>query len=177
MILTLPISGFVSVISLTILRLSCGGIQAIPGLPSGLVDLSLIPVAVPGRCGVRRSGLASCRPLPLAPLPKSATGGGRVAPLLGKLLVGDKFLHTDFLLIWFLKSVYHNRAKMHKRFVNPETEEDSTIRCHGLWRCSTLKIFIICVKEYLRLKMPTEEASVSDQIRIQHALDCGMNKL
>ena len=25
--------------------------------------------------------------------------------LLGKLLVGDEFLHTDFLLIWFLKSV------------------------------------------------------------------------
>ena len=31
--------------------------------------------------------------------------------LLGKLLVGDKFLHTDFLLIWFLKSVYHNYAR------------------------------------------------------------------
>ena len=25
--------------------------------------------------------------------------------LLGKLLVGNEFLHTDFLLIWFLKSV------------------------------------------------------------------------
>ena len=26
--------------------------------------------------------------------------------LLGKLLVGNEFLHTDFLLVWFLKSVY-----------------------------------------------------------------------
>ena len=25
--------------------------------------------------------------------------------LFGKLLVGNEFLHTDFLLIWFLKSV------------------------------------------------------------------------
>ena len=25
--------------------------------------------------------------------------------LLGKLLVGNEFFHTDFLLIWFLKSV------------------------------------------------------------------------
>ena len=25
--------------------------------------------------------------------------------LLGKLLIGNEFLHTDFLLIWFLKSV------------------------------------------------------------------------
>ena len=24
---------------------------------------------------------------------------------LGKLLVGNEFLHTDFLLVWFLKSV------------------------------------------------------------------------
>ena len=39
--------------------------------------------------------------------------------LLGKLLVGNEFLHTDFLLIWFLKSVYHNRTRMHKRIVNP----------------------------------------------------------
>ena len=38
--------------------------------------------------------------------------------LLGKLLVGNEFLHADFLLVWFLKSVYHNRARMHKRFVN-----------------------------------------------------------
>ena len=35
----------------------------------------------------------------------------------------------------------------------------------------------LSVKEYLSLKMPTEEAPVSDQIRIRHALDCGMNKL
>ena len=39
--------------------------------------------------------------------------------LFGKLLVGDEFLHTDFLLAWFLKSVYHNWAQMHKRVVNP----------------------------------------------------------
>ena len=38
--------------------------------------------------------------------------------LLGKLLVGNEFFHTDFLLIWFLKSVWHNHARMHKRFVN-----------------------------------------------------------
>ena len=43
--------------------------------------------------------------------------------LLGKLLVGNEFLHTDFLLIWFLKSVYHNGARMHKRFVNPDDKE------------------------------------------------------
>ena len=33
------------------------------------------------------------------------------------------------------------------------------------------------VKEYLSLKIPTEEAPVSDQSRIQQALDCGMDKL
>ena len=32
-------------------------------------------------------------------------------------------------------------------------------------------------KEYLSQKMPTEEAPVSDQSRIQQALDCGMDKL
>ena len=105
MIITLPIPGFVSVVSFAVLGLPGDGIQLTPGLPPGLINLALIPVAVPGRCGVRRSGLASCRPLPLAPLPKSATGGGRVAPLLGKLLVENEFLHTDFLLIRFLKSV------------------------------------------------------------------------
>ena len=31
--------------------------------------------------------------------------------LLGKLLIGDEFLHTDFLLKWFVKSVYHNDAR------------------------------------------------------------------
>ena len=31
--------------------------------------------------------------------------------LLGKLLVGNEFFHTDFLLIWFLKPVYHNYAR------------------------------------------------------------------
>ena len=38
------------------------------------------PVAVPGVFFARRSGLESRRPLPLAPLPSSAPGGGRVAP-------------------------------------------------------------------------------------------------
>jgi len=37
--------------------------------------------------------------------------------LLGKLLVGNEFFHKRSSL-WFLKSVYHNRARMHKRFVN-----------------------------------------------------------
>ena len=35
----------------------------------------------------------------------------------------------------------------------------------------------LSVKEYLSLKMSTEEAPVSDQSRIQQALDCGMGKL
>ena len=35
----------------------------------------------------------------------------------------------------------------------------------------------LSVKEYLSLKMPTEEAPVSDQSRIRQALDCGMDKL
>ena len=35
----------------------------------------------------------------------------------------------------------------------------------------------LSIKEYLSLKMPTEEAPVSDQSRIQQALDCGMDKL
>ena len=34
--------------------------------------------------------------------------------LLGKFPIWNEFLHTDFLLIWFLKSVYHTPAKMHK---------------------------------------------------------------
>jgi len=42
--------------------------------------LRIFPVAVPGRSYARRSGLASCRPLPLARLPFSAPGGGRLAP-------------------------------------------------------------------------------------------------
>ena len=82
MIITLPIPGFVSVVSLAILRLSGDGVQLAPGLPFGQVHLALF--------------------------------------LLGKLLVGNEFLHTDFLLIWFLKSVYHNPTQIHKRFVNPE---------------------------------------------------------
>ena len=35
----------------------------------------------------------------------------------------------------------------------------------------------LSIKEYLSLKMPTEEAPVSDQSWIQQALDCGMDKL
>ena len=40
----------------------------------------LFPVVVPGVFFARRSGLESRRPMPLAPLPSSAPGGGRVAP-------------------------------------------------------------------------------------------------
>ena len=39
--------------------------------------------------------------------------------LLGKLLIGDEFFHTDSSF-WFLKSVYHNWTQMHKRIVNPD---------------------------------------------------------
>ena len=39
------------------------------------------------------------------------------------------------------------------------------------------KLKSLSVKEYLSLKIPTEEAPVSDQSRIQQALDCGMDKL
>ena len=38
------------------------------------------PVGVPGRSFACQSRLVSRRPLPLAPLPPPATGGGRVAP-------------------------------------------------------------------------------------------------
>ena len=79
-ILTLPIPGFVSVVCLAVCGLSGDGVQLAPGLPSGLVNLSLF--------------------------------------LLGKLLVRNEFFQTDLLLIWFLKSVYHNCTRMHKRFVN-----------------------------------------------------------
>ena len=73
MTITLPIPGFVSVVGLAVFRLPCDGIQLAPGLPSGLVDLSLF--------------------------------------FLGKLLVGNEFFHTDFLLIGLLKSVYHTYAR------------------------------------------------------------------
>ena len=43
-------------------------------------DEYVFPVAVPGRCFARRSGLASRRPLPLAHLLPPATGGSRLAP-------------------------------------------------------------------------------------------------
>ena len=39
-IITLPIPGFVSVVSLAVFWLSGDGVQLAPGLPSGLVDLS-----------------------------------------------------------------------------------------------------------------------------------------
>ena len=68
MLITLPISGFVSVICLTILRLPCHGVQVAPSLAFGLVELALF--------------------------------------LLGKLHIGDEFLHIDSSL-WFLRSVYH----------------------------------------------------------------------
>ncbi len=82
MILTFPISGFVSVVGFAVFGLPGDGVQFAPGLPLGQVHLALF--------------------------------------LLGKLLIGNEFLHTDFLLIWFLKSVYHNPTQIHKRFVNPE---------------------------------------------------------
>ena len=41
MIITLPIPGLVSVVSLAVFWLSGDGIKFAPGLPSGLVDLSL----------------------------------------------------------------------------------------------------------------------------------------
>ena len=42
MIITLPIPGFVSVVSLAVCGLPGDGIQLAPGLPLGLVDLSLL---------------------------------------------------------------------------------------------------------------------------------------
>ena len=39
--LTLPISGFVSVVSLAVYRLPGDGVQLTPGLPTGLIDLTL----------------------------------------------------------------------------------------------------------------------------------------
>ena len=67
MTITLPIPGFVSVVSLAILGLPGDGVQLAPGLPTSLINFVLF--------------------------------------LLGKLLIGNEFFHTDFLLIWFLKSV------------------------------------------------------------------------
>ena len=43
-------------------------------------DEYVFPVAVPGRCFARRSGLASRRPLPLAQVAPPATGGAPIAP-------------------------------------------------------------------------------------------------
>ena len=65
--LTLPISGLVSVVGLAADRLPGDGVQLTQGLPSGLVNLTLF--------------------------------------LFRKLLVGNEFFHTDFLLIWFPESV------------------------------------------------------------------------
>ena len=55
------------------------------------------------------------------------------------------------------------------------TEEGHHAFAENLRKVHAMKS--LSVKEYLSLKMPTEEAPVSDQIRIQHALDCGINKL
>ena len=44
-------------------------------------DSNLRPVAVPGRRCVRRSGLAPCRPRPLARVAPPAPGGAPLAPL------------------------------------------------------------------------------------------------
>ena len=41
MIVTLPIPGFVSVICLAVFGLPSDGVQLVPGLPPGLIDLSL----------------------------------------------------------------------------------------------------------------------------------------
>ena len=41
-ILTLPIPGFVSVVSLAVCGLPGDGIQFAPGLPPGLIDLALL---------------------------------------------------------------------------------------------------------------------------------------
>ena len=60
-IVTLPIPGFASLISLAVFGLPGNGVQLTPGLPSGLIDFALF--------------------------------------LLGKLLAGNEFFHTDFLLI------------------------------------------------------------------------------
>ena len=42
MILTFPISGFVSVVGLAVFWLSGNGVQFAPGLPPGLIDLALL---------------------------------------------------------------------------------------------------------------------------------------
>ena len=67
MTITLPIPGFVSVVSFAVLGLPGDGIQLTPGLPLGQVHLALL--------------------------------------FFRELLIGNEFLHTDFLLVWFLKSV------------------------------------------------------------------------
>ena len=64
MTITLPIPGFVSVVSFAVLGLPGDGVQFAPGLSFSQVHLALF--------------------------------------LFGKLLIGNEFLHTDFLLIWFL---------------------------------------------------------------------------
>ena len=80
----------------------------------------IITLPIPGFISV--VGLAVCRlsgdGIQLAPgLP---FGQIHLALLFFReLFVGHEFVHADFLLIWFLKSVYHNRARIHKRFVNP----------------------------------------------------------
>ena len=79
MIVTLPIPGFVSVVGFAVLGFAGDGVKSAPGLSLSQVHLALCPVAVPGRCGVRQSGLASCRPLHCAQVASSATGGAPFA--------------------------------------------------------------------------------------------------
>ena len=55
------------------------------------------------------------------------------------------------------------------------TEEGHHAFAENLRKVHAMKS--LSVKEYLSLKMPTEEAPVSDQSRIQQALDCGMDNL
>ena len=55
------------------------------------------------------------------------------------------------------------------------TEEGQHTFAENLQKVHAMKR--LSVKEYLSLKMPTEEAPGSDQSRIQQALDCGMGKL
>ena len=60
---------------------SQGGRKTTPG--KSKVSLTVrLTVAVPGGCPRRQSAFVPRRPLPLAPLPVSAPGGGRVAPYL-----------------------------------------------------------------------------------------------
>ena len=75
-IITLPIPGFVSVVSLAVFRLTGDGVQITPALLPGLIDLALF--------------------------------------LLGKLLVGDEFLHntTSQLVVLLCQLNQYSRGKV-----------------------------------------------------------------